>query len=1113
MKLTILIHNRMYKNKTRILFIVALTLFCVSGHAQQQRVRIAGNNVTLKAAFKQIEQQSNLSIDYNAQELDDSGVVRSLPVEGTVQDVLPKILPGRHFDIKYQGSHIVITRINDNNTQREKIISGTVTDENGDPIIGANIVEKGTTNGLISDQNGKFSLSVAPGAVIQVTYIGFMTKEFTVGAQLHYAIRLEEDNQTLDEVIVIGYGTARRREFTGSVSSVKLENSPAALMPNLNVLESLKGNVSGLNVGATAGVGSDPEMLIRGQNSINESSNKPLIVLDGVIYMGEIGDINPSDVASIDVLKDAVSAAAYGTRAGNGIIAITTMKGQTDKPVITLNANAGVHAWQKRPKVMGTEEWIRKVNTAGGYSEGETSWMKPGELANYQNGVEQDWFDEISRTGTFQDYQLSVSGRGKGVNYYLSTAYEESHHVIKGDDYNRISVFGKINTDITDWLNIGVDARYSRRDYSGVEASVNSAFALTPVGVIYRDEEGNLEKYPREIGSTNALWDAKSGTRDNKDIRQNFRLNAYATVQVPWVKGLSYRLNFQPNLDLTETGNFYHEGYYITEGAGLERYSPAALENLLAKANGDLQNTKTYSYVVDNIITYKNRFGLHDVEATLVATRDEMKYTRNQITGSDFASAGSTTLGSSGLHYATVQKFNLNGAYRKANIGYLARANYGFNSRYYLTASVRRDGASVFGSNTKWGTFASVGAAWRISEERFLKNFKPLDNLKLKFSWGQNGNQAIDPYATLSKVQNGPAGGIRYEFSDTGDKIYYGLVQSNMGNYNLGWESTDALNTGFESIWLNNRLFVDIDIYHSKTYDQLFSRVIPSMTGFSNITTSMGQVNNTGVELTVNSVNVQNKDWRWSTSVTYWKNKNKLVKLYGEDIDGDGKEDDDIGNSLFIGKSLGVIYGFKQIGIVQEDDAEYMELTGALPGNPKYADLDGKPGITNDDRTILGYSKENFRLNMSNTVRYKNFELYIMLVGIFGGNNYYMKENPRAFQINGSGMFMDNTISIPYWTPENKSNTYPSATFTGDNRFKGLQSRTFVRVQDVSLSYTFDRSLLKSVNINNLKVYLTAKNPLIFTKWEGVDAETGRRYNDGNLPVLSTYSLGVNISF
>lgn len=259
-----------------------------------------------------------------------------------------------------------------------------------------------------------------------------------------------------------------------------------------------------------------------------------------------------------------------------------------------------------------------------------------------------------------------------------------------------------------------------------------------------------------------------------------------------------------------------------------------------------MQNTKTYSYVVDNIITYKNRFGLHDVEATLVATRDEMKYTRNQITGSDFASAGSTTLGSSGLHYATVQKFNLNGAYRKANIGYLARANYGFNSRYYLTASVRRDGASVFGSNTKWGTFASVGAAWRISEERFLKNFKPLDNLKLKFSWGQNGNQAIDPYATLSKVQNGPAGGIRYEFSDTGDKIYYGLVQSNMGNYNLGWESTDALNTGFESIWLNNRLFVDIDIYHSKTYDQLFSRVIPSMTGFSSITTSMGQVNNTG---------------------------------------------------------------------------------------------------------------------------------------------------------------------------------------------------------------------------------------------------------------------------
>jgi hypothetical protein len=489
-----------------------------------------------------------------------------------------------------------------------------------------------------------------------------------------------------------------------------------------------------------------------------------------------------------------------------------------------------------------------------------------------------------------------------------------------------------------------------------------------------------------------------------------------------------------------------------------------------------------------------------------------MKYEAINSTGSDFAANGSTTLGMWGLHKATVQKVDLN-AWERANVGYLGRMSYSYNEKYYFTGSYRRDGASVFGAQNKWADFAAAGAAWKISKENFMSNVTVLDDLKLKLSWGQNGNQGIGPYTTLSQVANGSSGGIRYEFSDKNGIVQYGLIQSTLGNQELGWESTNSWNTGFESAWLKNRLFVDVDIYHSKTTDQIFTRNIPVMTGFKTVFASMGQINNTGIEATVRSINIQTNDLTWSTMVTFWKNNNKLVELYGEDNDGDGIEDDDIANSLFIGKSLGAIYGYKQIGIVQESDTEYIKLTGVAPGAPKYQDMDNEPGITADDRSILGYSKENFRLNMSNTVSYKKLELYAMISGIFGGNDHYLQNNTQAYLTSGTGLFNANMTSKPYWTPENQSNEYPSATFAGDGRFRGLQSRGFVRIQDITLSYTFDQSWVKEANISTLKLFFAAKNIATFTPWDGGDPETGATYLSNTFPVVSTYSIGATISF
>ncbi|MBR4755449.1 MAG: TonB-dependent receptor, partial [Bacteroidales bacterium] len=493
--------------------------------------------------------------------------------------------------------------------------------------------------------------------------------------------------------------------------------------------------------------------------------------------------------------------------------------------------------------------------------------------------------------------------------------------------------------------------------------------------------------------------------------------------------------------------------------------------------------------------------------------RDRTIYDWVKTTGSNFAANGNTTLGISGLPKATVQKIEMGGDER-SNIGYLGRAMYSFDDRYFLTGSFRRDGASVFGVNKKWGNFAAAGLAWKVSNESFypaaLKD-GVLNSLKLKASWGMNGNQSLAPYGTFSTVTNGSSSGIRYEFG--GSQVLYGLNTSALGNADLGWESTTSWNAGVESVWFTERVFFDVDAYYSQTKDQIFSRDIPVMTGFKKMSASMGQIDNRGVEANLRTINVRNQDFNWTTNLIFWLNRNKLVHLYGEDLDGDGKEDDDIAGSLFIGESIHNIFGYRQDGIVQESDTEYISANGAKPGTPKYVDVDGNGKIDGNDREILGYRTPSFRLNMSNTFTYKNLELYFMLIGTFGGQKYYLNENTYAYMVSGDGYFNSNGIYIPWWTPENKSNKYTEPTFSGDGRFLGLQSRTFVRLQDITLSYNLRSRKIRDFGISGLKVFLSGKNLFTLTKWDGADPETGAGVKSGTYPVLTSFTLGANISF
>lgn len=717
--------------------------FASESYSQVTTFSISVQDQSVKEVFDYIEQHSEFIIFYLDETIDVNRKVSVNLKDQRVESILEQLFKNTDVTYTINDRQILLSKrkkmaevapVVAITQQKKNTVTGTIVDSSGMPIIGANILVKGTNSGTITDMNGNFSLEVDKNATLVVSYIGFADQEIKVGNQTSLSIVLKEDVAALDEVIVIGYGTTKRKDFTGSVSSVKLEDSPIALSPNLNALESLKGNVSGLDIGATNSAGGQPSMQMRGQKSIS-GSNDPLIVVDGVIFMGSINDINPNDIASFDVLKDATSAAAYGSRSANGVIIITTKKGKVGKPTITFNATESMQTWQRRPEIMNGEQWLESVMARNNST--DLTWLQPQELANMEAGRETDWLDVATRTGWVQDYQVSVSGAGEKMNYYLSAAYSDNKGVVVGDDYNRITALAKISTDITSWLQIGIDAAFTKSDYSGAGANLQMATRVSPYGVLYRDEEQKLlERYPQTQSMINPLWDTDKSIRDNRDIRNNFRANAYAVVKFPWIEGLSYRFNYAGNLSKNESGDFYYEGYYIKEGSydDESRYSPSALQNLLANANGSINNNTTDSWVVDNILNYKNTFGKHTIDLTAVATRDRKHYKEIVTTGSDFSANGNTTLGLNGLHKATVQKVNLNYNLR-TNIGYLGRASYSFNDRYFFTGSYRRDGASVFGLNQKWGDFFAFGAAWRITQEKFMKPTASfLNDLKLKLS-------------------------------------------------------------------------------------------------------------------------------------------------------------------------------------------------------------------------------------------------------------------------------------------------------------------------------------------------------------------------------------------
>ncbi len=986
-------------------------------------------------------------------------------------------------------------------------ITGQVVDAKGEPLIGVNVLVKGTNKGTGTDLDGQFSLNdIDDQAVLVVSYIGYKSQEVAVGGQTSMTIIMQEDAQMLDEVVVVGYGTMRKSDLTGSVKRITMDDMAPA--PNINLTQALSGAAAGVNILQSSGLaGRDATFSIRGQTSLS-ASNSPLIVLDGIIYTGALNEINTGDVESIDILKDASAAAVYGSRASNGVMIITTKKGKTDKPTISFNAYYGVQDMTNNPmKVMNADQYaIRMVDYF--YQQDLYSWyrkeptsdvgkpVRPDvtdknavakrlrseeEQNNYLAGNEIDWVDEVTRKAPIQNYQLSVSGRSDRSNYYLSGSYSDVEGILLNDRFKRLTTQFNFDTRVTDWLKLELVSSYSHLDFSGLPASLSRARSASPLAnrKIGPDYELYLTTESYMPYPLNPLY------VDNSDYKNRLFLVGKGIITIPWIQGLTNEFNYS----YTNVSNITNSFYPVKTPGGATNRGQAV------KSNTDRNN-----WILNNIVTYLRTFGDHRVNATLLYSRENGKSHSSRQNASGFDQSVLSYNNMSLGEIATVTS----SAWEENSVSYMARANYSYLDRYMATATVRRDGFSGFGKSRKYATFPSISLAWVASEEPFLRDVLENTYFKLRTSYGLNGNQGIGRYSTFSKM-----GIDAYVY---GSSSVISLSPSSLGNQDLGWETTTSVNFGLDYGFLDQRISGSIDVYTAKTTDVLVRRALPLTTGFSSIWTNIGGIQNNGIELELTTINLDNPNsldrLRWETSFVFALNRDKITKLYG------GGDDNDIGNSWFVGESIGAIYDYEMAGGLWTEEELYSGniLNEWYPGQFKYVDQNNDRFIkAGDDRKVIGDRNPNYRFSINNTISYKSFSFSFLINSIMGGGDYFMQDNYSVVNNsdNTDTAYRRNASAVrPYWTPTNGVNN-STGMYNAPSVLSGIyESRSFVRLQDISLSYRFGTSLLKSLNLTACQFYIASKNPYTWTKWSGWDPETGT----SNAPLMRNITGGFKIS-
>lgn len=1088
---------------TAFLIMVAVLRTAAIGYSQTTKIKLSLKEASLESAFQLLHEQTGYDFFFVAGQLPASKKVTVNFENTAINKALDDILTGTGLVYRVINKDIIITKGAASDdltafaaTQQQKNVSGTVVDGNGVLLPGVTVIVKGSTIGTITDADGNFTLQNVPTeAVLTFSFVGMRTREVPVEGRQTVHVIMEEEAIGIEEVVAVGYGYVRKSDLTGTVSSVNTEKTMD--IPNTNVLQTLQGSVAGLNVTTPDRPGENPAFIIRGRNSIS-AGNTPLIVVDGIIYNGSLNDFNVNDIEKIDILKDASAAAVYGSRSANGVIIVTTKMGTNDKPMFNFNAYYGISNPVHLIPVLDGPGYIRKIldfRSATGQEANPDhieDYLSITETENYRTGKTIDWYDKIIKTGITQNYNLNISGKTEKTNYYLSGTYYDQTGIVENDDFDRLTLKANFINKITDWYSVSLRTAFSSLDYSGTEAGLY--YGLSPYGTYWEDESrGIYKEFPMEDPYYN--HPLINTFVDNKDIRTSLLGTISSELDVPFIKGLKWTLNYSTNLRNRKISNFWDNTMKIGNGKTLNGHARKEIYD-------------DYDWTLDNIINYKRTLAdKHSIDLTVLYSRE---YARREETIAEASDFFNQALGYNNLGLAKVQETASN-LEDQNSVAYMARLNYVFDYKYSLTATVRRDGFSGFAPDNKYATFPSVALAWTISNEGFMESISSINLLKIRVSYGENGNQALGRYQTLARIKD-----AQYVFGDGGNTVPTVFVES-MANTNLGWETTKVKNIGIDFGIFRNRISGTIDAYLSNTYNILLKRNIPGTSGYNSVWTNIGKVHNHGIELALNSENLKRNNYSWETGFTFALNRNRIDELFGEDLNGDGKEDDNVANSWFIGKPLGVIYGYKTEGIWQSDDNI---PDGFRAGDFRLADTTGEGELTPEDRTILGSTLPSYTFSVSNNFRFRSLSLYVLVNSIQGGgkDNYYVGDNMLMHNVNTpfttySERF--NIADVPYWTPENPSNEYARINYIPNRAHPYLEDRSFVRLQDVTLAYTFDKSVRDKLGLQDLRLYASGKNLYTWTKWTGYDPETMSTRGDGSnhFPMLRTFTLGIDLRF
>ena len=1053
-------------------------------------IRLSDDHLSVKSLIRDIESQTTFRFIYVDKDIQFNKRLELTNLDVSVYDALVGV--AKETDLKFrqinQSIYIGKNEEKINNIVPEEIyqaitVTGKViSSEDQEGLPGVNVIVKGTSQGTVTDVNGDYKIEVpSKESVLVFSSVGYQKEEVPVENRSVIDITLIPDITSMNEVVVIGYGTMKKSDLTGAISSVS--ETDLNKVQASNVLQQAQGQLAGVDIVESDGTpGSAQTIRIRGNRSIT-AGNNPLYVVDGIPTDQGINDFNPGDIESIEVLKDASSVAIYGSRGANGVILITTKRGEKGKAQIGFNAYYGLKKQTADFNTMNGEQFVEYKRVAYGYSKTDNSHDQVllGTLNdNFINGIETNYPDQIYRNGAQTEYQLSASGGGEKFNYYLSGNYYNEEGLIKKTDYNRYSLRANLDATLTTKLKIGLSLTASQDLRNSMSDPTLDAIRYVPITQAY-DSEGNIVAYPNPEESLVASPLVNFAPNQYVDETKGFRLfsNLFGEYQIN--PSLKYRLNFGTDILYSRRGTF--TGDYTGS-------SPV----------GSVRNGNVFSYTLENILTYDKTIGKHSIN--LVG-----------LFSSQYNSTDSSSLSARGIPITKSTFHDLGSAETITGIGssltewgllsYMGRLNYKFNNKYLLTASARADGSSRLANGNKWAFFPAASIAWIISQENFMTGVQAISFLKLRAGYGSVGNTAISPYQTQ--------GGLIRSAYNFGGNSAYGYQLNGIANPSLSWEISNTLNIGVDFGILNDRISGTLEVYETNTDDLLLQRLLPSTSGYDNVVQNIGSTRNRGWELTLSAhVLPTSSELKWDVDMNLFSDKEEITKLFNG-------TSDDVGNSWFIGQPIHSFYDYAFNGIWQSSEATEADAAGQAPGQIKIKDVNGRDAngfltkqpdgqINSDDRAVLGSTNPEWSGGLTNRLAYKGFDFSIqiytrqgqMLKSSFydlSGNNW---EGRRA------------ALNFDYWTPENPSNEYPEPLqgkqiiySSALNYFDG----SFVKIKNINLGYDFAKNLINTNAISSLRVYLSATNAITWSKFKVVDPETGSALSS------ATYIIGVNLKF